>query len=506
LTDQPSAFSEKKYGKWRVLGFQVLKGKSLLLLQKQKPALEAADSGATPEYMYFESAAPLRRMMKDDGKIYLVGEDISLPLDADLYFYPSVSGGSDGTGYAFGRWESGKTPSGLLLKDFSGWKGAFRLFQIESRETDAQGNEVFTLKSTERKAGSAAVRFRVEAGDESLAYASWQSGDYLYFIAEGPKGLAARPKSAAPTESFSEIYAKWRDPRTAEVKRSIAQRIFAGNLAAVPSNSRVPKPTVLRETGGREFLLKTRRLTEAEADVSYSAILLSGEMTPGGAYRQAAEIRLSFGIFESAEDYRYLKEHGVPRRSFTFIASPDEALRLGFEFDAAGHLLSQSQEKNWILKERGKPPVIRGEWQNPEPRADPEIPPLQAEYELFAPSVGPGSVVMLGRGSAPAGFEKQFISIPDPVVRRRHLLLRRRAGGEVEIQGIPPAEASLDRGSRQAFWVEMAGAWLPLPADLPFQLQPGQRFALGRVLRPPLGASQALVFRLSEDGNSLLLD
>ncbi|HKX12373.1 MAG TPA: hypothetical protein VJP40_04405, partial [bacterium] len=390
LTDEPSAFSEKKYGRWRALGFQVWKGKSILLLQKQRPATEAQDSDTTQEYMYFESSAPLRRMMKEDGNIYLVGEEVSLRLDADLYFYPEVSGGSDSSG-----------------------------------------------------------------------------GD---------------------------------------VKQRIAQRIFAGNGRSVPSNSLIPQPTALREIGGREFLLKTRRVTEAQVDVTYSAILLDHQDVQGDAYRQSAEIRLTFGIFENAADFRYHHEHGVPRRSLTLVATREEAQRLGFEYDAAGNLLSQTAEQNWVLKEKAKPGTIRGEWRVPDSRPDPEFPPLQAEYALFAADARVGSVVMLGRGRAPAGFKKQFIPISDPVVRRRHLLLRRRSEGEVELQAIPPNEGSLDRENRKAFWVEMEGTWLPLPADLPFVLQPGQRFALGHVTRPPRETSQALVFRLSADGNSLLLD
>jgi hypothetical protein len=168
-------------------------------------------------------------------------------------------------------------------------------------------------------------------------------------------------------------------------------------------------------------------------------------------------------------------------------------------------LLSQSSEKNWILKESGRLAAVRGEWQVPEAPPDREPQALPFEYSLFGPDAPEGSVTMLGRGSAPAEFQGSFLSIDDPVVRRRHLLIRRGAEGAVELQAIPPAGTSLGGRNRQAFWVESGEDWLPLPANLPYLLKPGQRFALGRVSRQAQ-TSQALVFRLSVDGNSLLLD
>ncbi|HEX5033015.1 MAG TPA: hypothetical protein VFW62_00925, partial [bacterium] len=443
------------------------------------------------------------RVMRDDGQIYLVGKETLLPLDADLYFFPVISGGHDGTGYAFGRLGSAAA-RGLLLKDFSDWKGRFRLYQIERREEDGLGQELWVLKPADG-GGTEELRFRVEAGDPSQAHAAWKTGDYLYFIADSAKGLSAHPEGRPPSESFSEIYRNWRDSQAAESRRRIAQRMFAARPPEVPTNTRIPKPTVLRETGGGEFLLKTRRVDEAEYDVRYSAILIGHEVEAGDPYREAAQVRLSFGLFETIEDFRHFKEHGFPRRSFTFLATRAEATRLGFEYDAAGNLVSQSREKNWILKESGRPATLRGEWQVPPSQPEPEPQPLPAEYRLFDSEAAEGSVVMLGRGAAPAGFEGVFLSIEDPVVRRRHLLIRRAGEGEVVIQAISPDRRSSEGRNHQAFWVESGEDWLPLPANLPYVLKPGERFALGRVSRH-IQTSQALVFRLSADGSSLLLD
>ncbi|HEX5033708.1 MAG TPA: hypothetical protein VFW62_04455, partial [bacterium] len=58
LTDQPSEFAEKKYGRWRLLDLQVWRGRSVLLLEKQ---------GAVPSQIYFETSELLRRVMRDDG-------------------------------------------------------------------------------------------------------------------------------------------------------------------------------------------------------------------------------------------------------------------------------------------------------------------------------------------------------------------------------------------------------------------------------------------------------
>ncbi|HKY62898.1 MAG TPA: hypothetical protein VJR29_05700 [bacterium] len=493
LTDQPSEFAEKKYGRWRLLDLQVWRGRSVLLLEKRGPV---------PERLYFETSEPLRRAIREDGQIYLIGKETLLPVDADLYFFPVISGGSDGSGFAFGRLGSAAA-RGLLLKDFSGWKGRFRLYQIERREADGLG-QVWVLKSADG-GGTEELRFQVEAGDAGQAHTGWKTGDYLYFIADSAKGLSAHPEDRPPGESFSEIYRNWRNSPAAESRRRIAQRMFAAKPPEVPTNSHIPKPTVLRETGGGEFLLKTRRVDEAEYDVRYSAILIGHEVEAGDPYREAAQVRLSFGLFETIEDFRHFKEHGFPRRSFTFLATRAEATRLGFEYDAAGNLLSQSREKNWILKESGRPAALRGEWQVSPSVPEPQPPPLPAEYRLFDSGAAEGSAVMVGRGAAPAGFESAFLSIEDPVVRRRHLLIRRGAENKVEIQAIPPDRRPSEGRNRQAFWVESGEDWLPLPANLPYILKPGERFALGQVNRQGQ-TSQALVFRLSADGNSLILD
>jgi len=509
LVTEAGPQARARFGEWRVTGYGKQQGRSYLVLERlTAPGAPRIGDPALPPRLFFFSAAPLR-LRREAEQLSFEAEGESVALGARVGFLPGVSGGSGVS----------ETPAALTLRDLgrgqdyqlrphsdhealvddmlarlirADWVGGdFRraeelrlTFEVHAtladwvRAKSGKGPQARRLIFALSLAEAQAAGFEVREGGRYVWIPQWdwrlkalsrstQAGksdpspaprwvtlaprDYLLDF-QGLRGewLLGRAPEALGSERLQEDLAMSR--RHARIGRDAAGRMWVENISSGNTLTRVSARGALQDVPPGE-----RR-----------------ELRPGDKLMLGQSV---FRLLEGGEKTSELPRAAEPEAEVKETAADRPAA-------IAGEILA-SEAGETI----SSPPA-----------------PLSGPIPLFAPEAPEGQVRVLGRGPAPAGMEAEFLSLADPVIRRRHLILRKRAGGRLEVEALPPSAPRTPSEARHGFYVEHLGRWMKLPPELPFLLHPGQRIALGALAFQPLDLSQALILRLGEAGDALWVE
>lgn len=509
LATEAGPQARARFGEWRVTGYGKQQGRSYLVLEcLTPPSAPRAGDPALPERLFFFSAAPLRPRREAEG-LSFEAEGESIALGARATFLPGVSGGSGA---------SEKIPS-LTLRDL-GLGQDYRLRPHSDREA---------------MAGDMLAR---------LIRAEWTAGDFrraeelrLTFEVHATLADWVRAKSGKGPQARSLVFAL----SLAEAQALGFEVREGGRYVWVPQwDWRLEPLSSSGPAGKSDSLPSPRWVTLAPKDYLLDFHGLRGEWLLGRAPEALGGERLQEDLAISRRHARIGRdaagrmwvENISSGNTLTRVSAqgaledvpagagrelrPGDKLVLG---QSVFRVMEESEKRNELPPEASlepsmedpatdRPTALAGEILLSETDATTPPPPLplNGPIPLFASEAPEGQVRVLGRGPAPAGMEAEFISLSDPVVRRRHLILKKRAGGRLEVEALPPSAPRTPSESRHGFYVEHQGRWMKLPPELPFLLHPGQRIALGALAFQPLNLSQALVLRLGEAGDTLWVE
>lgn len=498
LATEAGPQSRARFGEWRVTGYGKQQGRSYLVLERlTAPSAPRAGDPALPARLFFFSAAPLRPRREADG-LSFEAEGESVALGARVSFLPGVSGGSGAS-----------KPAPQLKAKELGTGASYRLGPFRVREV-----MVGCLSAILTEAKWVEGNFRAEP-ELRLSFDAYDTLADLIRAKFGAKPAARRlvfslslPEARALGFEIDEAGGIVEVPQW-------EWRLDFMPTAEAPSTLPPPGPRLvtlakrdyLLDLGGLRGALVLGRAVEAFGNERLRADL-------GISRRHARVLRDADGALwvenvSSGNSLTRISQRGVPT-----LVSPGERLELhsGDKLllgHSAFRLLDGEagpRERSEEESPRETPPLdrIAGEIEVPAgERPDRTPAPLPERIPLFPREAPEGQWRMLGRGPAPAGMEAQFLSLEDPVVRRRHLFLTRRSHGRVEVQALPARSPLSDAEARLGLFVEHQGQWMKLPPELPFLLEPGQRLALGSLSHGPLDLQQTLVLRLGEEGDRL---
>lgn len=509
LVTEAGPQARARFGEWRVTGYGKQQGRSYLVLERlTAPSAPRTGDPTLPPRLFFFSAAPLR-LRREAEPLSFEAEGESIALGARVGFLPGVSGGSGAS----------ESTSSLTLRDLG--RGLdYRLRPHSDREAMVD-DMLARLIRTEwvsgdlRRAEELRLTFEVHA-----TLADW---------VRAKSGHGPQARRLIFSLSLAEARALGFDVRE------------GGRYVWVPQWDWRLKPVSRPESpSGPDPLPAPRWVTLAPRDYLLDFQGLRGEWLLGRAPEALGSERLQEDRAMSRRHARIGRdaagrmwvENISSGNTLTRVSArgalqdvlagerrelrPGDKLMLGqsvFRLLEGGEKTSElprAAEPEAEVKETAvdRPDAIAGEILASEAGETISSPPapLSGPIPLFTPEAPEGQVRVLGRGPAPAGMEAEFLSLADPVVRRRHLILRKRAGGRLEVEALPPSAPRTPSEARHGFYVEHQGRWMKLPPELPFLLYPGQRIALGALAFQPLDLSQALILRLGEAGDALWVE
>ena len=272
-------------------------------------------------------------------------------------------------------------------------------------------------------------------------------------------------------------------------------------------------PFTLRALDGEEYYIRPAEIRSRKTDEFFATLRSLTPITAPGAqpYRSEFQVFLaSFAVFKHTKELLSWVRAGTKPTEISFILDQDRTQRLKLSApdgdERSGERLFYLLPVNEIPQSRLQSGEILVNREVVE--RIPRSPKRGDLWRLFSEDSAAGESWTIGRGAIPIGSERR-IAIDDPVFRERHFRIAYAAKGKVDLEVLRTPAPVLDFGTSYGVWVrEGLHHWLRIPEGVSYQLNSGQRIAVGSVTSRGNGFdhSAALVFRLADGARNLILE